>query len=274
MTPRLVTLAQLLAETTHMNDAQPLFDADSLEIEAGPTPQQVVIHGGKHTSALRKLVDRLNPQHAEIDAAPDPNAPKPAKTTTPAGSDYPLPSAQVLASIIPPDESFPKGHISGLAPGSTLERHTHTPGTTAARASSATRISSDSTATYTATAHSDTPAAATSTTPDSAVTKTHEGQESSGIHPGEGAPRAATAAKKEAAAQEAEKTVSGKPESKTEPKPSELSGAQPHDPSTGQPARAKPDAKPAAKPRSRSRSRSTSSTSQARNATSTAKKKT
>jgi hypothetical protein len=238
--PRLVTLEQLLAETPHDNGANPLFDADSLDVSAGPTGQQVVIHAGG-AAAIRKQVDALNPTHPEI-TIPAPKKNEPGEANT----DYPLPSVQALAAAASSDGGVPDGRPAGLPHGATFDRPTSpssTAGGSSRRKGSSSTPSqspdSSSSSTYTATTHSDTPAAATSTTPDSAVTKTHEGQESSGIHPGEGAPRAATAAKKDAAAQEAEATTSGKAETATKPRPRPSSGAQPGDASTGQPARTK-----------------------------------
>jgi hypothetical protein len=90
--PRLVTLEQLLAETPHDNGANPLFDADSLDVSAGPTGQQVVIHAGG-AAAIRKQVDALNPTHPEI-TIPAPKKNEPGEANT----DYPLPSVQALAA--------------------------------------------------------------------------------------------------------------------------------------------------------------------------------
>lgn len=226
---RLVTLAQFLSETDVLNDAHPLFDADTLSVEPGPTPQQCVIHGGSNKSGIRKLVAALDPRHPPVDH-PAPKTPDEGRVA----KGYPTPSPQALAAAGVSSADLPDDAImSGQPEGATIGG----PSKTAGRKQASQSPSSDSTATYTATAHSDTPAAATSTTPDSAVTKTHEAQASSGIHPGEGAPRAATGDKKEAARQEAEASPTGKPVSESSPKPKATSGAQPGDPSSGQPAR-------------------------------------
>jgi hypothetical protein len=70
----------------------PLFDKDSLSVEAGPTAQQVVIHAGSG-AAVRKHVAELNPTHPEV-TYPAPKKGEPGDVNT----DYPLPSPQALAA--------------------------------------------------------------------------------------------------------------------------------------------------------------------------------
>lgn len=112
---RLVTLAELLGPTSIDNGAQPLFDADSIEVEPGPTAQQCVIHAAKNTSAIRKLVAALDPRHPEVSipAPKEKDAPKPA-------TGYPLPSAQVLAATHGSVGDYPKGHLAGHPEGAEL----------------------------------------------------------------------------------------------------------------------------------------------------------
>jgi hypothetical protein len=87
--PHLVSLAELLADTGVDNGATPLFDKDSLSVEAGPTAQQVVIHAGSG-AAVRKHVAELNPTHPEV-TYPAPKKGEPGDVNT----DYPLPSRGV-----------------------------------------------------------------------------------------------------------------------------------------------------------------------------------
>jgi hypothetical protein len=128
---RLVSLAELLGPTGHDNGSAALFDADSLEIEAGPDNGTVVIHGGKNASGLRKLISSLSSRHPEVTLAPTPtvknerdiaNAVKDAISTPAVNEAYPLPSVGVLAGAIGTDASIPKGAPSGMPAGAKLEK--------------------------------------------------------------------------------------------------------------------------------------------------------
>jgi hypothetical protein len=218
--PHLVSLAELLADTGVDNGATPLFDKDSLSVEAGPTAQQVVIHAGSG-AAVRKHVAELNPTHPEV-TYPAPKKGEPGDVNT----DYPLPSPQALAAAASSEGGVPEGRPAGLPAGVTLTRpdppkavSSATSGSSKSKGSSRTPSQSpdsSSSATYTATSHSDTPAAATSEPGSAAaVTKTHEGLQSSGVSPGEGPAQATTAAKTERKQQTAEAAPTGRAESKT-----------------------------------------------------------
>lgn len=128
---KLVSLAELLGPTGHDNGSAALFDADSLSIEAGPDQGQVVIHGGKNASGLRKLISSLSSRHPEVTLAPTAsvknerdiaNAVRDAVATPAVNEAYPLPSVGVLAGAIGNDASIPKGQPAGMPAGAKLEK--------------------------------------------------------------------------------------------------------------------------------------------------------
>lgn len=171
----LVTLDELLALKGLTPGAQPLFDADTLDVAAGHTPQHVVIHAGSGAS-IKRVVDALNPLHEPLTIDPPKD-----KDTPPVNRDYPLPSYQAIAAA-GGTQAIPEGRMSGLPSGvmggkggtaeprgsqkaskasssSRGKAKTQTKAQRDARAAE-NRVSSDETKTTTSTAKSETPASA------------------------------------------------------------------------------------------------------------------
>jgi hypothetical protein len=169
----LVTLDQLVACKGLTPGASPLFDADTLDVSAGHTPQHVVIHAGGG-AAIRRTVDAMNPIHEPLDIAP----PK-GKDAGPVNEEYPLPSRQAMAAAGGLRDQ-PEGRPSGL-PEQVVTGKGGTSSTQSERASKRSssrgkaktqskaskdargaenRVSSDETKTTTSTAKSETPASA------------------------------------------------------------------------------------------------------------------
>jgi hypothetical protein len=127
---RLVTLAELLGPTGHDNGSAALFDADSLEIEAGPDNGTVVIHGGgTRRGKLRKHISSLSSRHPEVTLAPTPKTERDLTNAIRDAVAKPLstrttrsPSPGVLAGAIGNDASIPKGRPAGMVAGAKLEK--------------------------------------------------------------------------------------------------------------------------------------------------------